>query len=227
MPIKILFSDIDRTITDDDLVVVPGVIEAIRKLRTAGIEVVFVSGKGPYETIGLAHYLGASKLCIAENGGVICDGYSLTALASRDEPLKAFEILKAELGGVVREKEASPRFTEVVLERSFPLEAGRSILAARGLRVRIIDSLVAYHVANESINKAVGVLRALSMLGVDPSEAAAIGDAPNDVEMLKAVGFAAVVGNAAEEAKEFAHFVASRPGGWGFVETAEHILATR
>lgn len=226
MRIRVLFSDVDRTLTDENLVVVPAVIEAIRELRLAGVEVIFVSGKGAYETIGLAKYLGASRLCVVENGGVICNGYSLTMLAEKDEPLKAFEALRAELGDVVREKETSPRFTEVVLERSFPLDVGERVIRSRGLKVKILDSLVAYHVVNEGVDKGSAVLKVLSLLGADPAEAAAVGDAPNDIEMLKAVGFPVAVGNACDEVKELARFVARKPGGWGFVEVAKHILGT-
>ncbi len=58
------------------------------------------------------------------------------------------------------------------------------------------------------VDKAAGVSRVGDTLGVDPANMVAMGDSYNDLPMLKACGFAVAMGNAPEEVKAVADFVA-------------------
>lgn len=61
--------------------------------------------------------------------------------------------------------------------------------------------------------------------GIDPEEAAYIGDDLVDLPVLRRVGLPIAVANAAEEVKQEATWVTSRPGGGGAVrEVVERIL---
>lgn len=59
----------------------------------------------------------------------------------------------------------------------------------------------------KGISKASGLRELCEFLKIDISETVAVGDAPNDIEILQAAGIAAVMGNASAEIKKFADFV--------------------
>ena len=59
----------------------------------------------------------------------------------------------------------------------------------------------------QNVTKASGLRELCNFLGIDLSETIAVGDAPNDIEILKTAGIAAVMGNASAEIKALADFV--------------------
>lgn len=68
------------------------------------------------------------------------------------------------------------------------------------------------------VNKGAGVARLLSHLGVAPEEALALGDAENDVEMLRLVGVGVAMGNANAAAKAAADVVVATSDNDGVAE---------
>jgi len=58
------------------------------------------------------------------------------------------------------------------------------------------------------VDKATGVSRVGNTLGVDPANIVAAGDSYNDLPMLQACGLGIAMGNAPEEVKAIADFVA-------------------
>ncbi len=61
--------------------------------------------------------------------------------------------------------------------------------------------------------------------GIDPAETAAVGDDLPDLPMLQAVGLPIAVSDAADEVRQAAGWVTSRPGGHGAVrEVVEQLL---
>lgn len=57
------------------------------------------------------------------------------------------------------------------------------------------------------ITKASGLIELCKILNIDISETVAIGDAPNDTEILQTAGYSVAMGNASDEIKEIADFV--------------------
>ena len=76
-------------------------------------------------------------------------------------------------------------------------------------------------------NKCRAILRVLDSLGIDPVEAAAVGDGFNDVEMLKNLGAGIAMGNGCEEAKRAARLVAPDIDRDGLLWAVERILEMR
>ena len=70
--------------------------------------------------------------------------------------------------------------------------------------------------------KALAVLT--ETLGFELSQIAAIGDAPNDLEMLKAVGLAIAMGNASSEVKASAEWVVGTNDEAGVAQAAQRLL---
>jgi 3-deoxy-D-manno-octulosonate 8-phosphate phosphatase (KDO 8-P phosphatase) len=74
-------------------------------------------------------------------------------------------------------------------------------------------------------DKLPGLEKLLAAAGVDPSQTAYMGDDLLDAPVMRRVGYAMTVPNAAPEVLELAKFVTSRPGGHGAVrEAVEHLL---
>ena len=63
-------------------------------------------------------------------------------------------------------------------------------------------------IVNKGVNKGAGVLKLAHILSIDKSKTAAIGDYFNDVDMLKAVAHPSACGQAPEEIKALAEYVA-------------------
>ena len=81
-----------------------------------------------------------------------------------------------------------------------------------------------FDVGNASTNKWAGVLHMLKHFGIAPEEAAAIGDAENDMEMLANAGFSVAMGNAGYDVKKCAGFVAPHVDDDGFAKAIEHLM---
>ena len=58
-----------------------------------------------------------------------------------------------------------------------------------------------------SVTKAAGLIELCKYLNIDIKDTVAIGDAPNDTEILQTAGCAVVMGNASDEIKQMADFV--------------------
>jgi len=65
----------------------------------------------------------------------------------------------------------------------------------------------ALEVSPKNITKASGLYELCKFLKIDVSETVVVGDAPNDLEILRAAGVAAVMGKASDEIKKVADFV--------------------
>ena len=90
--------------------------------------------------------------------------------------------------------------------------------AARRSQLYYLD--VTHHDANKGF-----ALRALCrQLGVDPAEAACIGDAPNDLPMFAVAGFAIAMGNAEPEVAAQAAAVTGRNDADGWADAVDRIV---
>ena len=77
-------------------------------------------------------------------------------------------------------------------------------------------------------DKVLALDEALREAGVSPDECGYIGDDVGDIEVMTRVGLAVAVADAADEAKQVAHFVTKAAGGKGAVrEVCEIILQAR
>jgi hydroxymethylpyrimidine pyrophosphatase-like HAD family hydrolase len=67
-------------------------------------------------------------------------------------------------------------------------------------------------------DKSKGILAVLEHFGWKPENVMAIGDAPNDMEMLEFAGVSIAMGNAKQEVKDVADFVTKTvdQDGWAF-----------
>lgn len=206
--LRALGCDFDRTLTDDDLVVRPETLDAVRLARTAGLKVVVVSGR---DAAFLVEAVGdAVDLVVAENGCFIVDpatGEEASLFRSWPgrEALDAFGVPLVHARAMAHADVAHTG----ALERA---------LGAAGLACRLERNRDRVMLLPEGVEKAAGFLAALDRLGVPPSESAAIGDGENDASLLRVAGRRIAVANAVPELKRMAHEVTRAPGGAGVRE---------
>lgn len=211
---RVVFTDLDRTLTDEHLAVVPRTWDAVAALRRRGVVVILATGRPIAQIRGLLPRLDG---VVAENGAVVHVG-SWTHVDGAGFPTLA--------------RRAIGPLTRRVAWRTVIGSAPESLSGdlARALeRARVPHSLVRN--ADEvmllppGVSKGRGVERVLARLAIPAQDAVAIGDNDNDVDLFRACGRSVAVANATKAARAAADEVLARPYGDGFVEFANALLA--
>lgn len=98
-------------------------------------------------------------------------------------------------------------------------------LAKAGLPVTAVYSeTTSLEVTAAKANKGSGLLHLCEHLGIAPEEVIAVGDADNDIDMLKVAGLAVAMGNASEQIKELADVVVADCDHDGCAQVIEEYL---
>lgn len=84
--------------------------------------------------------------------------------------------------------------------------------------------LTSIEILPKNSNKGQGVLFLLKELGITPTDVMAVGDAENDVEMLKLVGLPVAIGNARDAVKAVAQEVVASNNDDGVAEAIERFV---
>lgn len=206
MPYKAVVCDVDGTITNSSKMIQTLGIEVLRQAQDKGAIVMLASGNVLPIVYGLSTFIGLKGPVIAENGGVISYQDRVYTLFSNEVPMKAYEHLKQVMPGVRRLYTDHWRRTEVGLHRETDLDKVLEALADWPLEVEATG--FAIHLMEKGHSKMAGIRKACELIGVDPSEVVAFGDADNDEHMLRECGYGVAVGNASEKAKAAADLVA-------------------
>lgn len=215
--------DVDGTITEDGGMVNLEAAYALRWLERLGYRVILVSGRSAWEALTLSIFLGTTRVVVGENGGVVAySPLDLVLLADISHSLTAYDYLSKKIPKV-RKKLVFPRFTEVVLQRTFDVNEGRKILSEGGLPVTLYDSKYGYHLTHELVNKGRGLRVAAKHLGLNTQQMIAIGDSEIDIPMFSVCGYSIALGNAADDVKEKAQFSVVHSMGYGLVEALQHV----
>ena len=220
--IKAFATDVDGTITDGKRHLYLRAIEGIRLLEKKGIPVILATGNVEPITKGLAVYVGTSGPIISENGGIISYNGKRELLANREKPDMAYAYVSAHLP-VKKTDTDLWRLTEIALLMNSPVEKIRELLRDyEGVEVNTTG--FAIHIYNSGINKGRALKEALSLLGIDLKDVAAIGDSENDIEMIERAGLGVAVENATSGLKKKADIVLTKGGGEGFLDFVRSLL---
>ncbi|HKU32840.1 MAG TPA: phosphoglycolate phosphatase [Candidatus Nitrosotalea sp.] len=221
---KIFAVDIDGTITDNkggrvDL----DALAALRYLVKLGHKVIYVTGRSSVEAYVLSVFGGTTRIAVGENGGIITSGPAEHKLiGNKQECIRAFEFLKTKIPETI-EKPVFPRITEVVLERNFDILLGKKILSENSFDVQLSDSMYAYHINSNGVNKANGFLEVMKMFSATKQDVIAIGDSETDVPLFKLAAMSVAMGNASEKVKSHATIAVQGHEGDGVIEALEKI----
>jgi len=224
MHVKAFAIDIDGTLTENGGGTLHlGSLSMLRTIERLGYHVIFVTGRSSIEAYVLSVFAGTTKIAVGENGGVVTTSpHDHRLLADKSYSEKAYEFLKSRINSV-KIKPVFPRLTEVVLERTFDITTASQILKESKLPVIITDSMYAYHLNHESINKSVGFKVALDILNIKPEESVAVGDSITDVSLFDTCGYSIALGNSSDEVKASAKHCVNGANGNGLVEALDYV----
>ncbi len=214
--------DVDGTITYKDRSLDCRAVEALRSLQ---VPVVIATGNILCFARAASKLVGTGGIVIAENGGVVECGMVDYDMAHIKECEEAFEFLSRHFA--LERLDAENRKTEIGLRRNFDVEKARQMLMKEFPELDIVDTGFAVHIKSKKVNKGTGLKRIAELMGLDAKDFVAIGDSPNDIEMLEASGFGVAVGNAHPELKKVADMVVEGVHGAGVAEAVQYLKERR
>jgi HAD superfamily hydrolase (TIGR01484 family) len=241
-----VFTDVDDTLTWRGALV-PEAYDAIVRLTRAGVPVGLATGRAG----GFAEVLSVLwpvTFAIAENGGyaVLRDGRTRFWDSPEDR-----EVQRARLEALVAEAARELPHVNLAMDANLrrvdvawdlheqcdvsPEDTEKLADLCRRNGARVLTSSIHLHAFHGDHDKAAMLLRlADELLGLTEEEArnrcVFVGDSPNDQAGFTAFARSVGVANVADHADRLAPppaYIASRPGGFGFAEIADQVLAER
>ncbi|HIH99243.1 MAG TPA: phosphoglycolate phosphatase [Nitrosopumilus sp.] len=216
--------DIDGTITENGGGRIHlDALEALRRLTNMGHDVIYVTGRSSVEAYLLSVFGGTKKIAVGENGGCIAmDTNDHVLLGNIDDCNRAFELIKNNIEGV-QKKHVFPRLTEVVLERTFDMDAARKILSENNVDVNLSDSQYAIHINSKGIDKGTGFTEIMKKFNILKDDVIAIGDSATDVPLFKVAKTSIALGNASDAVRSEATMTVSGCSGDGVLEALDKL----
>lgn len=217
MEFKAIVVDIDGTITYSDRSIDCRAVEALRGVK---VPVVLATGNVLCFARAASTLAGTGGIIIAENGGVVECGIVESDTSHMKMCEEAFDLLKKYFP--LERLDMEYRRTEIGLRRNFDVKKAREVLGGFP-ELDIVDTGFAVHIKSRSINKGTGLKRLAELMGISARDFVAIGDSPNDIEMLNVSGFGVAVGNAHPDVKKMANMVTQGEHGAGVAEVIQYI----
>lgn len=216
--------DIDGTITENGGGRIHlDALDALRRLTSMGHDVIFVTGRSSIEGYLLSVFGGTTKIAVGENGGCITlDSNDHILLGNIEDCRTALKVIKSSIDNV-EEKQVFPRMTEVVLERTFDLDAARKILSEKNIDVELSDSQYAFHINSSGINKGAGFSKIMAKYSILRDDVIAIGDSATDVPLFHVAKTSIALGNASDLVKSEATMTVSAHAGDGVIEALDKL----
>ena len=214
-----LATDYDGTLAKDGRVSA-STLAALKRFKARDGRVILVTGRVLPELEEVFPEVGVCDLVVAENGALLFWPQSGEVKLLAPPPPAAFAEKLAELG-------------------ADPLSVGRCIVATRTphetavlktiedmqLDLTIIFNKGAVMVLPSGVSKASGLEAALETLGLKAEETIAVGDAENDLAMLKMCGLGVAVANALDTVKAAADWVTPAARGDGVAQALDALMA--
>jgi hypothetical protein len=190
--------DIDGTLTTPDGALDPRVFAV---LPAWDAPVVLATGKSFPYPVSLCHYLDIPPLVVAENGGVVCTGETVSYQGDRERAeavADAFERRGGDLGWGPVDFANRWRETEIAVSIDADERLLREVAAAYDAEV--VDTGYAFHVKTPGVEKGTGLRTVADALDRDPGTFVAIGDSENDASTFAVAGRSFAVANADDTA---------------------------
>lgn len=231
MKYKALFMDVDGTLVPNYSQDVPSarVTQAIAKARTKGLHVGLVTGR-PLEYLhAVLDHLKLEGPSVITNGSQIIDSITKKTiwqqtLSQEDlkECLKIIDQFAKRVivndDGVDKDIHKFDTFENPIMiyVESLPADEAEALIAAlthiptisAGKVLGMKDHQLDVGVSHVAATKQHGILEAAQMLGISTEEIIGIGDGYNDFPLMMASGLKVAMGNAIEDLKAIADYVA-------------------
>jgi HAD superfamily hydrolase (TIGR01484 family) len=158
---------------------------------------------------------------VAENGAVLHRPAGRDTRVLADRPPDQF--IRA-----LRKKRVKPLAVGKVVVATLTSNATPvlEVIQDLGLELQPIFNKDSLMVLPPGVDKATGLAAALADMAVSPANVVGIGDAENDLALLRLCGFGVAVANAVPLLKEQADLVTQAADGAGVAELATRLLAT-
>ena len=220
--------DLDGTIIGPDEKIAPAVQEAVIRLARH-IPVFIATGREPADVLRYAKELGLTTPQLCDGGANILDpvrGVSVWTAPLGPANAEAVVTRLREMGSAFVATHASGTAStfddvpdwDLVRVSALDLDEATADALAKEFRgnkdMYVIKAVLPYtglwavDFTLAGVDKATGVSRVGRTLGVDPANMVAVGDSYNDLPMLESCGFSVAMGNAPEEVRAAADFVA-------------------
>jgi hydroxymethylpyrimidine pyrophosphatase-like HAD family hydrolase len=215
---RVLACDYDGTVASQG-VLAPETAAALQRLRESGRRVILVTGRILDEMLDICDDMDVFDLAVLENGALLYN------------PATGHQRLLA--------PGLPARFVAALKTRGVtPLSVGRAIcstwdpfeaVVVRTIHEMELDLQIVFNkhsvmVLPASVNKATGLNAALDVLGETAEATVAVGDAENDLVMLRMVGCGVAVANALASVKNRADLVMDEPAGAGVRQLIHEIV---
>ena len=242
--IKALALDLDGTVLGADERFSPDVAEAVRQAADV-IHVSLVTGRESESLLPFARELGLTAPQVGDNGALILDPASGETVWSAPMPIETampavglivesgYMFMATHETGVVYDPENldSRELTRVT---AFDLtEEDADSLVSWASRHEGLDAVKAYlpynrlwsvNFTRSGVNKGTGLRALCSLLNIEPSEFAAVGDSFNDIPMFEVAGLPIAMGGAPSELLKLAHHKVGSVEQDGLVEAIERYV---
>jgi hydroxymethylpyrimidine pyrophosphatase-like HAD family hydrolase len=218
MRYKALATDYDGTIAHDGIVDEP-TLDALRRLRAGGWNVVLVTGRELTSLFNTFAHADLFDRIVAENGAVLYQPATTAVQILASPP--------------------PPALVQALERAQVPLVVGHSIVATvtpyehevlrviheLGLEWHVIFNKEAAMALPSDVTKASGLAAALRGLNVTPDQTVAVGDAENDHAFLRFCGLSVAVDNALDEVKALVDLTTRGADGAGVRELIDRLLS--
>lgn len=215
-----LASDYDGTIAEHG-VVSASTVAALQRFRDAGGELVLATGREVQDLRNVFPELAVFDWIVAENGAVLLD------LSTGEETLLASPPPK-EFIHLLHERGVTPLYVGRVIVATFDdqLDAIGQAISELGLELQVILNKGSVMILPAGCDKASGLRALFKRTGRSYETAVGVGDAENDLPLLKACGLGVALANALPVLKKEAEWVMSQPAGDGVSELIERLLVS-
>jgi hydroxymethylpyrimidine pyrophosphatase-like HAD family hydrolase len=213
-----LACDFDQTLASSG-VVAKSTLAALQRLLASGRKLVLVTGRQLDDLLQIFPEISLFERVIAENGAVLYRPATREIKLLAEPPPQAFI-------DSLRRHGVSPLAIGLVIVATEVPEDAKVLTTIRelGLELQVIYNKGAVMILPSGVNKATGVLAALSEMCVSHHNAIGIGDAENDHALLGACECGIAVANSIQTLRERADLITSGPNGKGMEEVIDRLL---
>jgi hydroxymethylpyrimidine pyrophosphatase-like HAD family hydrolase len=187
-------------------------VRALVRLRQSGIKIILTTGETPRDFKQFPHHE-LFDFIVAENGGLLYDPATRKEQSLGDAPppellraLRRRGIHPIKKGRVIISTECT--YEKAVIEVLKDMANDRTVFRNRH-SIMILPS---------HINKATGLETALRQFRLTPQQVVGVGDAENDIPLIKSCGLGVALHNAVPQLKKHADLVMRHGTGAGVVE---------
>ncbi len=231
---RLIALDIDGTITVNrsSTTLCIEVIEALRKARSRGMIISFVSSNALPIVVGLERYLGLEGPAAGETGALVYLDrrvYHLTKYSTRkvlEDVIDKFgEYVTSSWQNLFRIYDSALNINEKYrgdVARIYTMV--KEYVTRKYSNVKVGYSGYAIHLTPIDIDKGKALRFILNKLGIDRDETIGVGDSYMDLDFIRETGLKVAVNNADEELKNNVDLVLNKPSGYGVVELIEKII---